>query len=148
MPSETKTKSSIVRGNKINSMFIRIPYYDAKKINILTRIKLEIIGQKICQWCFHFNSPGKRPVWAFAITWCLSSVCLLTFHTSNFFLRNTEQETKLAVNIPIISRTSFVFLVGIFGHGQFATCALSSLLSSDEWCKAVLKRMMVKMHFP
>ena len=94
-------------------MFIRIPYYDAKKINILTRIKLEIIGQKICQWCFHFNSPGKRPVWAFAITWCLSSVCLLTFHTSNFFLRNTEQETKLAVNIPIISRTSFVFLVGI-----------------------------------
>ena len=97
--------------NKINIMFIRIPYYDAKKINILNRIKLEIIGQKICLCCFHFNSPGKRPVWSFAITWCLSSACLLTFHTSNFFLRNTEQTTKLAVMFPISSRTRFVSLV-------------------------------------
>jgi hypothetical protein len=36
---------------------------------------------------------------------------LLTFHTSNFFLRNTEQETKLAVMFPMSSRTSVVSLV-------------------------------------
>ena len=50
-------------------------------------------------------------MWAFSITWCLSSVCLLTFHTSDFFLRNKEQETKLAVMFPMSSRTSIVSLV-------------------------------------
>jgi hypothetical protein len=38
-------------------------------------------------------------------------VCLLNFHTSNFFLRNTEQETKLAVMFLMSSRTSIVSLV-------------------------------------
>jgi hypothetical protein len=38
-------------------------------------------------------------------------VCLLTFHTSSFFLRNTEQETKLAVMFTMSSRTSVVSLV-------------------------------------
>jgi hypothetical protein len=33
------------------------------------------------------------------------------FHTSNFFLKNTEQETKLAVMFPMSSRTSIVSLV-------------------------------------
>ena len=101
-------------------MFIRIPYYDAQKIYILASESCKNkysdpnkIGnnmtEKICQCCFHFNSPGKWPVWAFAITWCLSSVCM--FHTSNFFLKNTEQETKLAVMFPMSSRTSIVSLV-------------------------------------
>ena len=103
-------------------MFIRIPYYDAKKINILASKSCKNkysdpnkignnLTEKICQCCFHFNSPGKWPVWAFVITWCLSSVCLLAFHTSNFFLRNTEQETNLAVMFPMSSRTSIVSLV-------------------------------------
>jgi hypothetical protein len=69
------------------------------------------LTEKICQCCFHFNSPGKWPVWAFAITWCLSSVCFFTFHTSNFFLRNTEQETKLAVMFPMNFRTRILSLV-------------------------------------
>ena len=103
-------------------MFIRIPYYHAKKINILASKSgknkysdTNKIGnnmtEKICQCCFHFNSPGKCPVWVFAITWCLSSVCLLAFQTSNFYLSNTEQETKLAVMFPMSSRTSIVSLV-------------------------------------
>jgi hypothetical protein len=69
------------------------------------------------QWCFPFNSPGKWPVWAFAITWCLSLVCFFTFHTSNFFLRNTEQETKLAVMFPMSSCTSILSLV-LIRHKQ------------------------------
>jgi hypothetical protein len=41
----------------------------------------------------------------------VSSVCLLTFHTSSVFLRSTELETKLAVKFPMSSRTSIVSLV-------------------------------------
>jgi hypothetical protein len=59
--------------NKINIMFIRIPYYDAKKINILASKSCKNkysdpnkignnLTEKICQSCFHFNSPGKWPV--------------------------------------------------------------------------------------
>ena len=103
-------------------MFIRIPYYDAKKINILASKSCKNkysdpnkignnLTDKICLYCFHFNSPGKWPVWTFAISWCLSSIWLLTFQTSNFFLRNTEQETKLAMMFPMSSRTSIVSLV-------------------------------------
>ena len=103
-------------------MFIRIPYYDAKKINILASKSCKNkysdpnkignnLTEKICQSCFHFNSPGKWPVWAIAITWCLSSVCFFTCHTSNFFLRNTEQETKLAVMFPMSFRTRILSLV-------------------------------------
>jgi len=80
-------------------MFIRIPYYHAKKINILASKScknkysdLNKIGnnmtEKICQCCFHFNSPGKWPVWAFAITWCLSLVCLL--QTSTWEIQNRK----------------------------------------------------------
>ena len=50
-------------------------------------------------------------MWTVAITWCLSSVCLLTCHTLNFFLRSTEQETKLVVMFPMSSRTSIVSLL-------------------------------------
>ena len=48
-------------------MFIRMPYYDAKKINILASKSCKNkysdpnkignnLTQKICQCCFHFNS--------------------------------------------------------------------------------------------
>ena len=51
-------------------MFIRIPYYDAEKINILASKSCKNkysdpnkignnLTEKICQCCFHFNSPGK-----------------------------------------------------------------------------------------
>jgi hypothetical protein len=59
--------------NKINIMFIRIPYCDAKKINILASKSCKNkysdpdklrnnLTEKICQCCFHVNSPGKWPV--------------------------------------------------------------------------------------
>jgi uncharacterized membrane protein (Fun14 family) len=59
--------------NKINVMFIRIRYYDAKKINILASKSCKNkysdpnktgnnLTEKMFQCCFHFNSPGKWPV--------------------------------------------------------------------------------------
>jgi hypothetical protein len=122
-------------------MFIRIPYYDAKKINIMASKSCKNkysdpnnignnLTEKICQCCFHFNSPGKWPVWAFAITWCLSSVCFFTFHTSNFFLRNTEQETKLAVMFPMSSCTSILSLV-LIRHKHWRHRTLKCLIGQS-----------------
>jgi hypothetical protein len=59
--------------NKINIMLIRIPYYYAKKTDILASKSCKNkysdpnnignnLAEKICHCCFHFNSPVKWPV--------------------------------------------------------------------------------------
>jgi hypothetical protein len=55
---------------------------------------------------------------------------LLTFHASNFFLRNTEQETKLAGMLPMSSRTSIVSLV-LIRHRHWRRRTLKFLIGQS-----------------
>jgi hypothetical protein len=55
---------------------------------------------------------------------------LLIFHTFNFFLRNTEQETKLTVMFHMSSRTSIVSLV-LIRHKHCRHRALKFLIGQS-----------------